>query len=120
MDDSKNWKRAFHDSKPPKGVTIVHSLYRCESYVPREEDWVFELKLTPEVRKMILDKHGFKHPESDDAWMIEALKKEQPDWFLPKPMENYEVWIWAIDSCTFEGAFEDKQSGNFFVAGAQL
>jgi hypothetical protein len=51
------------------------------------------------------------------------FKKDQPSWFLPKPLTNYDVWIWEIDSCTFEGIFEDKEFGEFgrvFLTAAQL
>src|SRR5690242_15909840 len=54
-DDPGNWKRAFDGSPPPKDVTIVHSFYRRTSFVPREQDWSFELKVPAAERKLMFE-----------------------------------------------------------------
>lgn len=120
-DDPNNWKKAFDGSPPPSDVTIVHSFYRRTSYLPREQDWSFELKIPDERRKLMFENFGLRHPRADDTSIVEMLAKKdvQPSWFLPKPATNYDTWISEPKPAVYVGAFEDKESGNIFLVGVE-
>jgi hypothetical protein len=98
----------------------VHSFYRCTSFIPREEDWAFELKLSPERRKLMFENLKLKSPGRGDTGAVELLTKEQPKWFLPKPLAHYNIWISSEKPGVYAGAFEDKESGNVFLTAVQL
>ena len=121
-DDAGNWKRAFDGSPPPQDVTIVHSFYRRTSFVPREQDWSFELKVPAAERKLMFENLKLRHPGKGEASVVELLTKKevQPSWFLPKPATNYDTWIATEKPGVYVGAFEDKESGNIFLVGVEL
>ena len=121
-DDPGNWKRAFDGSPPPEDVTIVHSFYRRTSFVPREQDWSFEVKVPGERRKLMFENLKLRRPGEGEAHVVELLKKKdvQPSWFLPRPATNYDTWISTEKSGVSVGAFEDKESGNIFLVGVEL
>jgi hypothetical protein len=119
-DDPKNWKRAFSDSAPPEGVTIVHSFYRLTRYEPREEDWAFELKLSPERRKLMFENFKLRPLERGDTPVVELLTTNQPRWFLPKSKTSYNTWVSTEQYGVYVGAFEDKESGNIFLTADAL
>lgn len=121
-DDPSNWKRAFDGSPPPKDITIVHSFYRRTSFLPREQDWSFELKLPPERRKVMFENLKLRHPADGETNIVKSLSKKeiQPSWFLPKATTNYDTWISTKTPGVYVGVFEDKESGNIFLVGDQI
>ncbi len=121
-DDPSNWKRAFDGSPPPNDVTIVHSFYRRTSFLPREQDWCFEVKLSPERRKVMFESLNLRHPTEGEASVVELLRKKdvQPSWFLPKSVIDYNIWISTKTPGAYAGAFEDKESGNIFIVGVEI
>jgi hypothetical protein len=92
-DHPKNWKRAFGESKPADGITVLHSWYIRMPHFTAEFAWFFELKVTDATLTKIK-----KNPElrqltaSSESDIRRRLYKPAPAWFLPKPLTEYEVY----------------------------
>ena len=44
----------------------------------------------------------------------------KPSWFIPKPVEQYEVWVYADNPQSNFKIFIDKQSGDIFLSDFQV
>lgn len=120
--DPNNWGRAFGDSTLPEGVTVVHSVYWRSKSLPREDGWIFELKLSPERRKVLFENLKLREPKPDEDHIVKLLKTAQPSWFLPKPAARYRITIGkgGEKSGVYTGSFEDTESGTIFLVGVGL
>jgi hypothetical protein len=102
-DDPKNWRRAFDESRPADGITIVHSWYMRTPHFTAEYAWFFELQLAEKVKSQIVTNSDFtKLP----AFSLEDLRlrtySDRPKWFAPEPLAAYEV-------------YESKTEGSFLI-----
>lgn len=92
-DDAKNWERAFEESRPADGITIVHSWYWRSPHFTAEYAWFFELRLTEDVKKQMR--------ASPDFALLSSLSEDDlrsrifdpaPSWFAPKPLPAFDVY----------------------------
>ena len=122
VDAPGNFERIFGFDKPPD-VQVVHSYYH------KSPDWIH-----PSDFRWYIALHGTGNSSSDPtmwgtvkaATPTDADRKqcgpEPPDWFVPKPVSHYEMWI-PIDDGPFKdhgGAreFRDKDDGTlYYCAG---
>lgn len=95
-DDPKNWKRAFGgDEKPPEGIKVVHSSYWRSPHFTREDEFFFQLEMTKEKLKQTQEGGTMvlvPSPSEEDKMGLEFPGHEKPAWFIPKPLEQYEIW----------------------------
>ena len=92
-DDPKNWKRAFGESQPGEGISVIHSWYMRTPHFTAEFAWFFELKLDAKAKKEIVG--------SSDLTRISPLSAEDlrsriyhdpPAWFAPDPLSAYDAY----------------------------
>jgi hypothetical protein len=119
-DDSDNWERAFGTSKPDD-VVVMHSKYWRSAHWTYECEYFFEIQRNEEFRKQLFGENELVRLEEPDAIRAKGdCFGEVPEWFAPKPGQEYEVWQYADEPKGHFRLFVDKQTGNLFLTDYQI
>jgi hypothetical protein len=90
-DDSKNWKRIFHASKPPD-VTVIHSLFWRSPHFTYEFEYFLQIQKNDDFKKKLFYYNKLKQLATPtELHDVAAFFEEKPSWFLPKPISDYEI-----------------------------
>ena len=115
VDDGKNFGRVFGFEKPGD-VTVLHSFYWKSSHWSTE--YRYFIALQPSTKFVEgLTHPSFSIPVVPDERLLESCG-EKPQWFLPKPLANYEAWKPKTDDRY--RIFRDKSEGTLFVCDQLL
>ena len=112
-DDPRNWQRAFGEDTP-KGVSVVHSQYWRTAHFSYEAGWYFELKVSPERRRKLVQSNLVPVEILESTKMDEPCP-DPPRWFVPKPLLSYQVWR----SDGRYRLFVDRATSEAFVSDCQ-
>lgn len=118
-DDPKNWDRAFKQSRPPEGITVVRSWYMRTPHFTAEYAWFFELQLSDEVKKGLAASPELKRVDTarpDQLWS--RVYGERPAWFKPEPLADYDVFEFSDEPGFF--ILLHKSSSRAFWTRQQL
>jgi hypothetical protein len=118
-EDPKNWRRAFHESLPADGITIVHSWYMRTPHFTAEYAWFFELQLADKLKGQITTNSDFtKLPPLSQEDLRLRIYSDRPKWFTLEPLSAYD----AYESKTERGflIFVEKNGGRSFWTRYQL
>ena len=115
-DDPKNWNRAFGQD-PPEGVSVVHSYYWESDHFTHEFIYFFEVKASHQWLEAFLRERKAEPVAPQNARRFEVHYDGTPDWFVPDPIESYDVW----DKPGYHGSiWEKKSDGHIYFYGVQL
>ena len=98
----------------PDRLTIIHCDYWSSDHpVWLEHAFSFELEADSAFFDELIAHNGMiKYHDKH------AIISEEPDWFLPKYVENYEGYFAEDDFDDFE-IFRDLKSGHIYICGSQ-
>jgi hypothetical protein len=92
-DDPKNWKRAFGESRPAEGISIVHSWYMRTPHFTAEFAWFFELELSEAAKKELVSSPELtKLTGASTEGISLQIYPERPTWFSPEPPSAFDVY----------------------------
>jgi hypothetical protein len=116
VDDSRNFERVFGFSKP-HDVDVIHSYYWKSPHWSTEYRYFIALQPSSKFTS------GLTTPELmtsaiPDATAIDACGDKRPQWFLPKPLMSYEMWV-SRRGAAYR-VFRDKADGTLFVCDERL
>jgi len=112
-DDPKNWSRAFDGQTKPPDVTELHSRYWKSLHFTDEWEYFFQLHPPPNFLEVWISSQNLGPvPVSKDNT---PPFFEQPSWFLPKPVEGYELWLPRDDPYDKFRIYRDRTTGDIFV-----
>jgi hypothetical protein len=117
--DAKNWERAF-GQEPPKGVEIVHSWLWRSPHFTLECEYFFQLRSNRAFAKQAIETGRLENmsvdPNSDQEEREQLLRffHDKPSWFIPKPIERYEIWRGKPPAENFR-LFLDQDDGSIFL-----
>lgn len=115
-DDPGNWRRAFGED-PTQDVSVVHSYYWGSDHFTHECIYFFEVKAEPAWREAFIRTRNCVPVASSNACCFDVHYEGTPDWFVPKPVQQYEVW----DRPGHHGSlWLNRTNGHFFFYGVQL
>jgi hypothetical protein len=115
-DDPKNWNRAFGEDLP-KDLSMVHSYYWASDHFTHEYIYFFEVKASNQWLEAFLKESEVVQVSSEKARRFEVHYDGTPDWFVPEPVGNYDVW----DKIGYYGSIWVKKSnGHIYFYGVQL
>jgi hypothetical protein len=115
-DDPKNWRRAFGED-PPQDVSVVHSYYWGSDHFTHEFIYFFEVEASPTWRDAFIKSRDAVSVPASKASCFEVGYDGTPVWFVPKPVEQYEVW----DRPGYRGSlWLNKTNEHFYFYGVQL
>jgi len=113
-DDPKNWQRAF-DERTPTNITVVHSRYWRSAHWTMEYAYFFEA--TGGVRSELLSDTNLVRLDANAQMRFFDPK---PEWFAPKPVNEYEVYGYTNDPPSRFRLLLDKKDGRAFFTDFQL
>ena len=115
-DDPGNWQRAFFESKPA-GIELLHSRYMNTAHWTDEFEYFFVLRGNDAARERFFGRGRLKPYESaDELWQpVGDFFDEKPDWFLPKPLHAYDVYILKEEPRNMFRLFIDRETGAYYL-----
>jgi len=118
-DDSRNWERAFGEEQP-KDIKVVHSSYYRSPHFTLEFVHFFQIEPSEEFRKRFNDAGKLKRfapASANDEERIQFFFHDKPSWFIPKPLDRYEIWRGDSSDPLFENfrLFIDRDTGVMFI-----
>ena len=119
-DAPENWYRAFKTTKPD-GIVVVHSRYWRAPHWTYEAGYVFEIQPHAALREQLFA--GNRLRKLQDAETANATRPcfgECPSWFAPKPLKEYEIWVYADDPNSNFRVLIDTETGHIFLADYQV
>jgi hypothetical protein len=114
-EDAKNWSRAFNGQTCPADVKIVHSRYYRSPHFTYEAYYYFEITASKAFLDAWLKGLVQTTPSKDNL----GLLPDKPVWFLPKAIENYEMWRIADNTNSYFRIFVDKSTGAIFATDSE-
>lgn len=119
-DDPGNWNRIFRTSEPPPGIKLIHSWYSRAPHFTYEFEYFAMLEVTEEARQGILDPEQLEQVKRlSEQKELTHFFHEKPKWFLPKPLESYQVWVFQKEPKQHYRVFVDKKTGVVFLTDFQ-
>ncbi|MFT5823958.1 MAG: hypothetical protein ACI8ZM_005224 [Crocinitomix sp.] len=98
----------------PERLTIIHCDYWSSDHpIWLEHSFSFELDADSTFFQELIEHNGMvKYHDKH------GIISQEPDWYLPKDVENYEGYYAEDDFDDFE-IFRDLKSGHIFIRGSQ-
>jgi len=115
-DDPKNWKRIFKSEKPAD-IKVVHSQVWRSPHFTYEVEYFFQIEkpgfpFRTNSMKEVLD--------LDELHRTAAWSDYRPEWFVPKDVSRYQVWIFTNEGTGNFRLLIDRDTGDFFLSDRQL
>jgi hypothetical protein len=119
-DDSGNWNRAFHSTKP-EDVLVVHSQYWRSPHWSCEFQYFLEIAPNAQLTAQLFNANKLSRITGKEAAEArENVFGGSPSWFAPKSVTDYEVWIFADEPERNFKVLIDKASGHMFINDYQV
>ncbi len=116
VDDDGNFSRVFGFSKP-QDVHVLHSYYWKSAHWSVEYSYFIALKASPKFVTGLTSAGLMTAAASDDT-VLNSCGHKRPQWFLPKSLTNYEVWV--PKAAAGYRVFRDKAEGTLFLCDERL
>ena len=114
-DDPDNWARAFQSSKP-NDAKVLHSYYWRSPHWSDEFQYFFEVEHNDRFKQQLFTTNKLIQLVGKDAITAKTdFFGQVPEWFAPKPVENYEVWVYEKARRGNFRIFIDRETGNMFL-----
>ena len=115
-DDSKNFERILRVPQP-KEVAVVHSRFWRSPHWSYEFEYFIQIQHNDDFRRRLFEHNKLKTPNTDDEHKrITDFFQEKPKWFIPRPLEQYEVWILSDEPGSHFRIFIDRDTGDIFAS----
>lgn len=122
-DDSKNWERIY-DQEKPDNVNVIHSWYWRSSHWSYEYEFYIETDSNKQILESFISKSDLVQIEDPTKVPIYDLyPSDKPKWFVPKPLDKYEVWTGNWKGKAYREYFKlfiDKETGHLYWCDSQL
>jgi hypothetical protein len=119
-DDARNWKRIFRAPKP-EDITVVHSWFWRSPHFTYEYEYYIQIQKHAEVRRRLLTMNPMKQLIQDTELHDAAVRSQRrPTWFAPKPIAQYEVWVYSNQPTSGFRLLIDRETGDLFLSDTQL
>ena len=116
QNDPKNWKRVFGDDQP-KDIKVLHSWYWRSPHFTYEFEYFLAIAPNDTFRKRALEPGkllDFTPTSKEEREQVLRFFHDKPSWFIPKPIESYEVWQGKPPQEHFR-LFIDRQTGELYL-----
>ena len=115
-DDPDNWQKAS-SSRKPDDVVVLHSQYIRFAHFTLEYQYFFEIEKNNQIKEQLFTDNALVRVEGKQA---ENARDNHggncPDWFAPKPIELYDVWVYEDPDFSNLVVLIDLDNGNIFIA----
>lgn len=120
QDDARNWKRVFGVEKSAD-VTVLHSWFWRSPHLTHEFEYYLQVQTNAAFQKRILTMNPMKQVTGEkELQSVTAWPERRPAWFAPKPIAQYEVWIYSNAPASNFRLLIDRETWNLFLTDRQL
>ena len=116
-EENANWSRSFNGQTPPPDVRIVHSRYYRSPHFTYEAYYYFQITTSDQFLDSWV-KHQKLNLITPTSLNL-GLLYDKPAWFLPRPIENYEMWKPSDSEYSYFRIFRDRMSKDVFVTDSE-
>jgi hypothetical protein len=116
-DDQKNWRRAFNGQIPPPDVKVLHSRYYRSPHFTYEAYYYFQITASDQFLQSWVKHQNLALTNATSSDL--ALFYDKPAWFLPRPIQSYEMWRPFTDEFSRFRIFRDTASKDLFVTDSE-
>jgi hypothetical protein len=119
-DDARNWKRIFGVAKPDD-ITVTHSWFWRSPHFTYEYEYYLQVQKQPDLQKRLFAMNPMTEVVSEkELREVTAWSQHRPDWFAPKPIAQYQVWIYSNAPGGDFRLLIDRETGDLFLSDCQL
>lgn len=119
-DDKRNWQRIFRVAKPDD-ITVVHSWFWRSPHFTYEYEYYLQVKQHADFQKRLLAMNPMTETVDEKALgKASAWSQRRPDWFAPKPISQYQVWVYSNAPNSNFRVLIDRATGDLFISDHQL
>lgn len=119
-DDARNWRRIFRVDKPD-GITVVRSWYWRSPHFTFEYEYYLQIQKHADFQKRLLTMNPMTEVVGEEEIQKAAAgSQNRPDWFAPKPIAQYQVWIYSNAPNSNFRLLIDRATGDLFLYDQQL
>jgi len=119
QDDARNWKRIFRAPKPAD-VTVVHSWFWRSPHFTYEYEYYVHIKRHSDLQKRLLTMNPMKQVVDDkELQKTASWPQHRPDWFAPKPVAQYQVWVYSNAAPGEFRLLIDRETSDLFLSDRQ-
>ena len=118
-DSPKNWGRAFQSKKPPE-VEVVHSKYWRSAHFTCEFEYFFHIRSNDALKEKFFAQNELVKRTDNLEVIKSSFFGGAPIWFIPKPIDKYDVWIYKNEPRGNFHLFVDKETGDLFLTDNQV
>jgi len=122
-DDTKNWERIYNQEKPDH-INVIHSWYWRSGHWSYEYEFYIETDSSKQVLESFFSNGDLIQYEDPNKVPTYSLyPDDKPKWFVPKPLDKYEVWTGTWNGKVFREYFKlfiDKETGHLYWCDSQL
>jgi hypothetical protein len=119
-DDAKNWKRIFRVEKP-KDITVLHSWFWRSPHFTYEYEYYLQVRKNADLENRLLTMNPMRQiTEDSELREVAALSDHRPMWFAPKPVTQYQVWVYSNAPQSEFRLLIDPETGDLFLSDCQL
>lgn len=119
-DDPGNWERVFR-SAPPDSLIVIHSKYWRSPHWSYEFGYYFQIAANHELMSQLFAQNELMRLKGEEAGAaINDILDAPPEWFLPKEINAYEVWVQVKNTESNFLLFVDIHTGDLYLADYQF
>ena len=119
-DDAQNWKRIFRAAKPDD-VTVVRSWFWRSPHFTYEYEYYIQIQKNADLQKRLLAMNPMKQLALEkELQEAAAWSQHRPAWFVPKPVAQYDVWVYTNAPPSAFRLLIDRDTGDLFLSDTQL
>jgi hypothetical protein len=115
VDDDRNFQRVFGFDKP-NDVQVLHSFYWKSAHWSTEYRYYISLRASSQFASSLTDARLMRPAAPEFA--PDSCGSDRPDWFAPKSMTKYEMWV-SKENLSYY-VFRDKDDGVIYACDEQL
>src|SRR5439155_22726170 len=101
----------------PDDITVVHSWFWRSPHFTYEYEYYLQVQKHADLQKRLLTMNpmteviGEKELRQATAW-----SQQRPDWFAPKPIAQYQVWVYSNAPNSDFRLLIDRETGDLFLS----
>lgn len=107
-----NWSRAFDGQRQPPSVKVLHSRFWKSPHFTYEAEYFFELTAPAQFLTDWITFQKLVPTQPTQENVPPYFKK--PEWFTPKSLGNYEMWLPSGGPCKFR-IYRERATGTLYV-----
>jgi hypothetical protein len=113
--------RAFGESKPD-GIEVVRSRYMSTAHWSHEYEFFFHVRPSEVATRRFAQPPEMKRYTSENELFlpVDSFFEAKPDWFLPRELEVYDIWIRDREPRGNLRVFQDRDTGDLYITENQI